>query len=133
MGGGSAQQIEAIGRYYESIGIAFQIMDDVLNLRGIYSGKADAGKAGTELKTRGEDITAGKVTIPVVKAMSRLPLGEMRALWEVINQIGGKERYFFGNIPWVKLHLDKIIWGMILVPGLIVLGGAWKARRTAAT
>ena len=84
VGGGSAQQIEAIGRYYESIGIAFQIMDDVLNLRGIYSGKADAGKAGTELKTRGEDITAGKVTIPVVKAMSRLPLGEMRALWEVI-------------------------------------------------
>jgi hypothetical protein len=22
------------------------------------------------------------------------------ALWEVVNQIGGKERYFFGNILW---------------------------------
>ncbi len=37
--------------------------------------------------------------------------------------------YFFGNIPWVKLHLDKIIWAMILVPGLLVLLGAWKSRR----
>ena len=40
--------------------------------------------------------------------------------------------YFFGNIPWVKLHLDKIIWAMILVPGLLVLLGSWKARRGAA-
>ena len=37
--------------------------------------------------------------------------------------------YFFGSVPWVKLHLDKIIWAMILVPGLIVLWGAWKSRR----
>jgi membrane-associated protein len=40
--------------------------------------------------------------------------------------------YFFGSIPWVKLHLDKIIWAMILVPGLLVVFGAWKARRKAA-
>ena len=40
--------------------------------------------------------------------------------------------YFFGNIPWVKLHLDKIIWAMIFVPGLLVLLGAWRARRKAA-
>ena len=40
--------------------------------------------------------------------------------------------YFFGNIPWVKLHLDKIIWAMILVPGLVILAGAWKARHKPA-
>lgn len=39
--------------------------------------------------------------------------------------------YFFGNIPWVKLHLDKIIWAMIFVPGLLVLWGSWRARRAA--
>jgi membrane-associated protein len=39
----------------------------------------------------------------------------------------------FGNIPWVKENLDKIIWAFILVPGLIVLFGAWKARRAAPT
>ena len=37
--------------------------------------------------------------------------------------------YFFGNIPFVKAHLDKIIWAMILVPGLLVLWGGWKARK----
>ena len=40
--------------------------------------------------------------------------------------------YLFGNIPWVKLHLDKIIWAAILLPGLLVLFGAWKARRAAS-
>jgi membrane-associated protein len=39
--------------------------------------------------------------------------------------------YFFGNIPFVKTHLDKIIWAMILIPGLIVLYGSWKASRSA--
>ena len=41
--------------------------------------------------------------------------------------------YFFGNIPWVKEHLDKIIWAAILLPGLLVILGAWRARRAAST
>ena len=36
--------------------------------------------------------------------------------------------YAFGNIPWVKEHLDKIIWAMILVPGAIVIAGAVRSR-----
>ncbi|MET0332688.1 MAG: DedA family protein [Rhizobacter sp.] len=40
--------------------------------------------------------------------------------------------YVFGNIPWVKENLDKIIWGAILLPGVLVIVGAWKARRKAA-
>ncbi len=40
--------------------------------------------------------------------------------------------YLFGNIPWVKEHLDKIIWSAILLPGLLVLVGAWKSRRKAS-
>ncbi len=39
--------------------------------------------------------------------------------------------YLFGNLPWVKANLDKIIWAMIFVPGLFVLFGAWRARRAA--
>lgn len=35
----------------------------------------------------------------------------------------------FGNIPWVKENLDKIIWAMIFIPGLVAIFGAWKARR----
>src|SRR6185369_2253044 len=36
--------------------------------------------------------------------------------------------YVFGNVPWVKANLDKIIWGAILIPGLLVMFGAWRAR-----
>ncbi|WP_027016767.1 DedA family protein [Comamonas composti] len=37
--------------------------------------------------------------------------------------------YFFGNMQWVKDNLEKIIWGLILVPGLIAIFGAWRAGR----
>jgi membrane-associated protein len=40
--------------------------------------------------------------------------------------------YWFGNLPWVQANLSKIIWAMILIPGVVVLFGAWKARRKAA-
>ena len=48
------------------------------------------------------------------------------ALW-----VGGivTAGYFFGNVPFVKANLEKIIWAMILIPGLVVVFGAWKARR----
>jgi membrane-associated protein len=47
------------------------------------------------------------------------------ALW-----VGGviTAGYFLGSIPWVKQHLDKIIWAIILVPGLVIMLGAWRAR-----
>ena len=40
--------------------------------------------------------------------------------------------YLFGNIPWVKTNLDKIIWAAIFLPGLLVLFGAWRAKRKRA-
>ena len=41
----------------------------------------------------------------------------------------GTAGYFLGSFPWVKANLDKIIWAMILIPGFVILAGAWKARR----
>jgi membrane-associated protein len=38
--------------------------------------------------------------------------------------------YFFGNIEWVKLNLQKIIWAMILIPGALAIYGAWKGSKT---
>jgi len=40
--------------------------------------------------------------------------------------------YFLGGLPWVKTNLDKIIWALILVPGLLAIFGAWRARRQSA-
>ena len=70
VGGGTEAQIEGLGRYFESVGLAFQMMDDVLNLKGF---------AG-DLKMRGEDLSQGKVTLPVVKALSRLDASGRRML-----------------------------------------------------
>ena len=47
-------------------------------------------------------------------------------LWVVGVTLAG---YWFGNLPWVKANLEFIIWGLILIPGLIAIAGAFKARR----
>ena len=39
--------------------------------------------------------------------------------------------YLFGNLPIVQQHLSKIIWALIIVPGLIAMFGAWKARQAS--
>jgi membrane-associated protein len=36
--------------------------------------------------------------------------------------------YLFGNLPWVQQNLSKIIWAMIIIPGVIVGIGALRAR-----
>ena len=74
LGGGSDAQIRGLGDYFQQIGIAFQIMDDVLNLRGFEG----------DLKIKGEDIAEGKATMPVAKAIALLPLDKARALWSAI-------------------------------------------------
>ncbi len=48
-------------------------------------------------------------------------------LWVVGLTLAG---YLFGNLPFVQTHLSKIIWALILVPGLLTLLGAWRARRS---
>src|SRR5262245_17989167 len=73
-GGGTPQQIEALGRFFEDVGLAFQIVDDVLNLRGFRG----------ELKSRAEDVMHGKITLPVAKAMPRLPLDQRQWLCETL-------------------------------------------------
>jgi geranylgeranyl pyrophosphate synthase/predicted secreted hydrolase len=73
-GGGSKAQITAVGDFFEALGLAFQIIDDVLNLRGFRG----------NLKTRGEDVRNGMVTLPVARALSRLSVGEREALWSTL-------------------------------------------------
>jgi membrane-associated protein len=49
-------------------------------------------------------------------------------IWVVGLTLAG---YLFGNLPFVQTHLSKIIWALIIVPGLIAMFGAWKARRAS--
>lgn len=75
LGDGKDEQIEALGEYYEALGISFQIIDDTLNLKGFKD----------NLKTKGEDISAGKITYPVAKAMPLLNKKDRKRLWEIVS------------------------------------------------
>lgn len=71
--------------------------------------------------------------IPFVAGIAEMSRGKFSAY----NVIGGAiwvvglvtAGFFLGSIPWVKENLDKIIWATILVPGIIVMAGAWRASR----
>jgi len=75
LGRGTDVQIEGVGKFFEAVGLAFQIVDDVLNLRGF---KGD-------LKARGEDIQQGKLTLPVIKGLGKLPKKDRRWLWKTLS------------------------------------------------
>jgi geranylgeranyl pyrophosphate synthase/predicted secreted hydrolase len=72
---GTAAQENVLAGLFEAYGLAFQIVDDVLNLRG-FEGK---------LKNRGEDLLEGKITAPVAKAFGRLDREGRAALWNVLS------------------------------------------------
>ncbi|MES2621597.1 MAG: polyprenyl synthetase family protein, partial [Bacteroidota bacterium] len=75
LGEGSKEQIDAMGDYFEALGISFQIIDDTLNLKGFKD----------HLKTKGEDITAGKITYPIAKALALLSKPDRKRLWEIVS------------------------------------------------
>ncbi|RDB17171.1 Short chain isoprenyl diphosphate synthase [Hypsizygus marmoreus] len=82
----SPAQIQAIATYFERVGIAFQIIDDVYDIRGwshVITLHDKRDKKPT-LKRRGDDIRSGKISIPLAKAGSMMPLEEARWVWETV-------------------------------------------------
>ena len=75
IGGASQEQIAGLGDYYEKLGISFQIIDDTLNLKGFKD----------NLKTKAEDITAGKITYPIAVAMAYLDKKDRKRLWTIVS------------------------------------------------
>jgi geranylgeranyl diphosphate synthase, type I len=73
LGGGSKEMTERLGAYGETLGIAFQIKDDVLSI---------AGSTETIFKPPETDLMARLVTLPVILALSRKNA-------EVSERIGG--------------------------------------------
>ncbi len=61
-GGADETKIDALGRFGVHLGVAFQLVDDVLDYDG------DAAKTG---KTLFADLTEGKVTLPLIRAAQR--------------------------------------------------------------
>lgn len=74
LGGGSAPQIQGLGTYFEAIGLAFQIMVDVLDVRGFEAA----------MKEGGGDIQRGTLTLPIVKALGMLAAPRREWLWHTL-------------------------------------------------
>ncbi|WP_167857223.1 polyprenyl synthetase family protein [Candidatus Chloroploca mongolica] len=72
-GGGSEQQIAALGRYGFDLGVAFQIIDDVLDFTG------DEQTLG---KPAGNDLRQGTITLPLILALSRTKSPTLRTFLE---------------------------------------------------
>ena len=78
LSGASDESVEKIGRFAESIGVAFQIQDDVLDL---------AGEKFAELKGgHGQDITEGKRTLMVIHTLEMAQLRDRRRLVEILGR-----------------------------------------------
>lgn len=74
LGNGTERQVEALGKFAESIGIAFQIKDDILNLEG---------GLGKEL---GEDITEGKMSLLVIRTLEAAGSKDKKTLRRILER-----------------------------------------------
>ena len=72
LAGGTDVQVRALYDYGDALGIAFQIVDDILD----YSGATE-----TIGKNVGDDFRERKLTLPVIKAVARADADE-RAFWQ---------------------------------------------------
>ncbi|MFN7990633.1 MAG: polyprenyl synthetase family protein [Candidatus Micrarchaeia archaeon] len=95
LAGAGKKQSAALRRYGESIGAAFQIQDDVLNVTG------DFEKYKKEI---GGDITEGKRTLMVVHCLSKAPAGEKKALTDILSRHTADKADIATAIELLKKH-----------------------------
>ncbi|WP_047871616.1 polyprenyl synthetase family protein [Nocardiopsis sp. RV163] len=80
--GAREEQFRALGEYFDAVGLAYQISDDVMDLRGLTAPAEGGGRSAT--KHTAEDLRAGKVTMPLAHAVALLPPRRVRELWYAV-------------------------------------------------
>ncbi len=83
IGNGSLNQIEALGKFGEALGLGFQIQDDILNIKP---------KSNTWGKRVGEDITEGKRTLLTIRASQKLSKKEAKELENILKKHSEKKK-----------------------------------------
>ncbi|MCX8153287.1 MAG: polyprenyl synthetase family protein [Candidatus Bathyarchaeota archaeon] len=110
LSGANTELVEKLGRYAESVGVAFQMQDDVLDL----TGKEFAAKKGGV----GQDITEGKRTLMVIYTIKKASIPERQRLIQILNMhtsdqalrneaIALMQKY--GAIDYVKQTAERIV------------------------
>ncbi len=87
-------QVDALTRYGESIGIAFQISDDSLDF------VADQGRLG---KAVGADLKEGKRTLPLIAALERATPAE----WDHVQSVLKRHAAEPGEIEEIRLLVER--------------------------
>ncbi|MGK5732205.1 polyprenyl synthetase family protein [Streptomyces sp. URMC 124] len=82
LAGATEAETAAVGSYFEALGVAYQISDDVADLRGI--GTVRHGGRRRAAKRVAEDLLNGKVTVPLAHAVGLLPPDRLRAVWQAV-------------------------------------------------
>jgi geranylgeranyl pyrophosphate synthase len=109
LSGANTELVEKLGRFAESVGVAFQMQDDILDL----TGKEFAEKKGG----LGQDITEGKRTLMVIYTLEKANVADKKRLVEILNMhtsdqalrdeaIAIMQRY--GAIKYVKQTANRI-------------------------
>ena len=75
--GANKPLVEKLGRFAESIGVAFQMQDDILDLTGEEFAKKKGGV--------GQDITEGKRSLIVIKTLEKASKADKKLLIEILN------------------------------------------------
>jgi geranylgeranyl diphosphate synthase, type I len=109
LSGASDLQTEKLGSYAETIGVAFQIQDDILNLtEGEF----------TDKKGLGEDITEGKRSLPVIHALSKADDKDRKRLIEILKMHTNDQTLRneaiaiikkYGSLDYSKFRAEKMI------------------------
>jgi geranylgeranyl pyrophosphate synthase len=101
---------EKLGRYAESVGVGFQIQDDVLDL---VSDEFAEKKGG-----RGQDITEGKRSLPVIHTLRVADVMDRSRLIEILNMHTSRQRLRneaiaimqkYGSIDYAKQAAKKMV------------------------
>jgi geranylgeranyl pyrophosphate synthase len=79
LSGGSAEMEEKIGAFAETMGVAFQIQDDILDLVSSGKGREKFGKA------IGNDIKEGKRTLLVIHALGKASEKDRKRLSRILD------------------------------------------------
>jgi len=77
LSGADKKLVEKLGRFAESIGVAFQMQDDILDLIGQEFAKKKGGV--------GQDITEGKRTLMVIYTLKKASAADKKRLVEILN------------------------------------------------
>ena len=115
LAGGSEEQVEKIGKLAETIGVAFQIQDDILNL--IESGVSKT-KGGL-----GEDITEGKRTLMVIHTLGKAEDKDRERLIEILEMHTSEQEKREEAILILKKY-DSINYSKEFARKMVK--GAWK-------